>query len=150
MSNVVSRCCRPLRLRSRPGVLAARRCIARRPYGVEGAPTPLARGVHRDADRFADGVAVATKRLGVRTGRRWSCNVPRRNCVNPETSRKFARPRLTVVKVVSPRVVSRSEISEARDDRRERGLGVDIAPDQRVHDGPVRVVASSCCKPAKT
>lgn len=59
---------RPLFRRSRPGVFgvfAARRCIARTPKGVEGAPTPLLRGVNREAERFPDGV-VDVKRRGVR------------------------------------------------------------------------------------
>ena len=58
---MVSRWTRPLRLRSRPGVFAARRCIACTRYGVDGAPAPLFRGVRR----FADGV-LAANRLGVR------------------------------------------------------------------------------------
>lgn len=53
---------RPLFLRSRPGVFAARRCIARTPYGVDGAPDAPLRGVNREAER---GVA-APRRLGVR------------------------------------------------------------------------------------
>ena len=56
---------RPFFRRSRPGVFAARRCIARTPKGVEGAPTPLLRGVNREAERFPDGV-VDVKRRGVR------------------------------------------------------------------------------------
>ena len=49
-------CCGPriLLLRSLPGVLAVRRCIARSPKGVNGA----ARGVRRLAERRADGVNV--------------------------------------------------------------------------------------------
>lgn len=65
MSNVVSRWTRPLRRRSRPGVFAARCCRARRPYGVDGAIEGLARGVNREADLWADGVVVVTRRLGV-------------------------------------------------------------------------------------
>lgn len=77
MSNVVSRCTLTLFRRSLAGVFAARRCIARSPYGVEGAPAPLLRGVRREAERLAEGVAVA-RRLGVMglrlwEGRRWSC-----------------------------------------------------------------------------
>lgn len=56
---------RPLRRRSRPGVFAARCCRARSPYGVEGATEALARGVNLEADRWPDGVAVVTSRLGV-------------------------------------------------------------------------------------
>jgi hypothetical protein len=53
-SKAVSLCGpRVLRLRSRPGVLAPRRWIARRPKGVRGA----ARGVRRVTERSADGVA---------------------------------------------------------------------------------------------
>ena len=60
MSNVVSLCIRPLFLRSRAGVFAARRCIARNPYGVDGAAVALLRGVRRD------GVPDTANRLGVR------------------------------------------------------------------------------------
>lgn len=53
-------------------MFAARRCIARTPYGVEGAPVAPLRGVNREAERLPDGVA-AVKRLGVRgyLERRW-------------------------------------------------------------------------------
>lgn len=66
MSNVVSRWTRPLRLRSRPGVFAARCWRALRPYGVEGAIEGRPRGVKREADLWPDGVAVVTRRRGVK------------------------------------------------------------------------------------
>lgn len=54
ISKAVSRCGpRVLLLRSRPGVFAVRRCIARSPNGVNGA-----RGVRRFAERRAEGVKV--------------------------------------------------------------------------------------------
>lgn len=54
ISKAVSRCGpRVLLLRSRPGVFAVRRCIARSPNGVNGA-----RGVRRFAERRAEGVRV--------------------------------------------------------------------------------------------
>lgn len=54
ISKAVSRCGpRVLLLRSRPGVFAVRRCIARSPNGVNGA-----RGVRRLAERRAEGVRV--------------------------------------------------------------------------------------------
>lgn len=66
MSKVVSRCTFPLRRLSRPGVYAARCWRARSPYGVAGAPTPRVRGVRWEIERWPDGVAVVTRRLGVR------------------------------------------------------------------------------------
>jgi hypothetical protein len=56
---------RPLFRRSRPGVLAARLCKARRPKGVEGAPSPVPREIRRLAERIADGVSIAANRPGV-------------------------------------------------------------------------------------